>query len=341
MNRLGIRAQDIRNNLEQWSNVRLVVIGDTIVDQYVACEAVGMSAEAPVVVIKEKEERRFVGAAAIVASHIRALGAHVDLVSVVGCDLEGDNVRETLKERGIGDYICTDQSRPTSLKKRYMVENQKLLRVSRLEEHDVDKEVEDQIIGKLESLANKIDGIIVSDFVYGVITPKIIEKIRELKEKYGFFLFGDLQCSSQVGSILKYKGYSLLSPNERELRIALQDKDSGLESLSQRLIAESACEKLLVKLGSEGFIAYERGKNGSAYSQHFPALSVVPVDVAGAGDSVLAVMATGLASGQGMMETAAVACCMASLVVERIGNVPVRLEELLAKFEETIRGHHL
>ena len=78
-----------------------------------------------------------------------------------------------------------------------------------------------------------------------------------------------------------------------------------------------------MKLGSEGFIAYDRAPNGQLRSQPFPALSVNPLDVAGAGDSLLALFATGLASGQGMMPTAALACCMASLAVETMGNTPI------------------
>ena len=111
-------------------------------------------------------------------------------------------------------------------------------------------------------------------------------------------LFGDLQCSSQVGSITRFRDFTLLCPNERELRLALQDKDSGLERLSQQLLVETGCNRLIVKLAAEGFIAYDRDNNGRVYSQPFPALSVNPLDVAGAGDSVLSVLATGLASGK-------------------------------------------
>jgi bifunctional ADP-heptose synthase (sugar kinase/adenylyltransferase) len=139
-----------------------------------------------------------------------------------------------------------------------------------------------------------------------------------------------------VGSITRFKNFSLLCPNERELRLALQDKDSGLESLSQRLMADTHCERLIVKLGAEGFIAYDRGSDGQILSQPFPALSVNPLDVAGAGDSVLAVMATGLASGQVMMPTAALACCMAALAVATMGNTPIIALALRNSIEEVL-----
>ena len=153
--------------------------------------------------------------------------------------------------------------------------------------------------------------------------PRILEVVHQLAKQHKLLLFGDLQCSSQVGSITRFENFSLLCPNEREARLALQDKDSGLEQLSQRLLQITNSERLVMKLGPEGFIAYDRNPDGLISNQAFPALSVNPLDVAGAGDSLLALFATGLASGQAMMPTASLACCMAALAVETMGNTPI------------------
>jgi rfaE bifunctional protein kinase chain/domain len=334
--RQGLSRGDLLASMQGWSHTRLIVLGDTIVDQYAACEAIGMSAEAPVVVVRELARRNFIGAAAVVAAHIRALGAQVDLVSVVGNDSTADLVQQELKAQGIGDGLSCDPSRPTTFKKRYVVDNQKLFRVSRLEQHNLDAAIEEQVIAQLEALAPQAQGIVVSDFVYGVVTPRVLAVVQDLARRHGLLLFGDLQCSSQVGSITRFQHFSLLCPNERELRLALQDKDSGLESLSQQLLADTHCERLIVKLAAEGFIAYDRTPEGRIMSQPFPALSVNPLDVAGAGDSVLAVLATGLASRQAMMHTAALACCMASLAVETMGNTPISAEALQNNLEEVL-----
>ena len=334
--RQGLSRADLVASMQAWPQTRLIVLGDTIVDQYAACEAIGMSAEAPVVVVRELARRNFIGAAAVVAAHIRALGAQVDLVSVVGNDSTADLVQQELQAQGIGDALTRDPSRPTTFKKRYVVENQKLFRVSRLEQHNLDGAIEEQLITRLEALAPLAQGIVVSDFVYGVVTPRVLLVAQDLAKRHGLQLFGDLQCSSQVGSITRFQNFSLLSPNERELRLALQDKDSGLESLSQQLLVDTHCERLIVKLAAEGFIAYDRGSDGRVLSQPFPALSVNPLDVAGAGDSVLAVMATGLASGQAMMTTAALACCMAALAVESMGNTPINSDALRNSLEEVL-----
>ena len=90
---------------------------------------------------------------------------------MVGNDAPGDLVQQELHEQGIGDALIRDPSRPTTFKKRYVVDNQKLFRVSRLEEHNLDRDIEEQLIMRLEELAPNAEGIVVSDFVYGVITP--------------------------------------------------------------------------------------------------------------------------------------------------------------------------
>jgi len=326
--RQGLGQQQLLAATKEWSSTRLIVLGDTIVDQYAACEAFGMSAEAPVIVVRELKQRDFIGGAAVVAAHIQALGAKCDLVSVVGNDNTAQLVKQELKRKSIGDALTIDPSRPTTFKKRYMVENQKLFRVSRLEQHNLDAEIENKVINNLERLAPNAQGIVVSDFVYGVVTPRILQVVERLSKTHNLLLFGDLQCSSQVGSVTRFQNFSLLCPNEREARLALQDKESGLEHLSQRLLQETNSERLVMKVGTEGFIAYDGSNEGKIINQPFPALSVNPLDVAGAGDSLLALLATGLASGQELMPSAALACCMASLAVETMGNTPISADSL-------------
>ena len=109
-----------------------------------------------------------------------------------------------------------------------------------------------------------------------------------------------------------------------------------LEQLSQHLLQVTATERLVMKLGPEGFIAYDRDPDGLISNQAFPALSVNPLDVAGAGDSLLALFATGLASRQAMMPTAALACCMAALAVETMGNTPISATALRNSLEEIL-----
>ena len=281
------------------------------------------------------ENRDFCGGAGIVATHIRNLGAKCKLISVIGNDNSGQFVKKRVKEENIGNGLIVDDQRPTTLKKRYVVENQKLFRVSRLNQSELNRNIEDKVIRELEKSAEKANGIVISDFVYGVITTRIIKKVHELAKKYKLLLFADLQCSSQIGSIMKFKEFSLLCPNEREARVALHEKDLDLETLSLKIINETYANKLIMKLGSNGFIAYEK-INKKIKSQAFPALCSNPIDVAGAGDALLAVMAVGLSSNQQMMKTASIACCMASLAVSRMGNKSITTEELKSYIDDMI-----
>ena len=105
-----------------------------------------MSAEAPVVVVKEIESKNFIGGAAIVAAHIRALGAKCSYISVIGKDKEGEYAEKYILSKGVDSCLFVDSTRPTTLKKRYVVDNQKIFRVSRLEEKNISSEMEEKII---------------------------------------------------------------------------------------------------------------------------------------------------------------------------------------------------
>jgi len=320
-----ITLRDIQKKLSNFSNSELVVIGDTIVDNYVACDAIGMSAEAPVLVVKELENREFIGGAAIVASHVAALGAKCHYISVVGKDDQSNMVSKSLIGQNIGIDLIVDESRPTTYKTRYMVENQKLFRVSRIKDHKISAEIEQKIIDKLTVLAPNIDGILVSDFIYGVITQNILDFIIKLSKQFNIKLYGDLQCSSQAGKVSKFRDFDLITPTEKESRIALDDNESGVEWVATTLLKNTNSKNMLLKLGSDGFIAYSKNLIDR---QDFPALSVNPVDVTGAGDSLFAVMSVSLSSGANLIEASVIGTCMASLAVKDIGNTPITNDRL-------------
>ena len=305
-----------------------------VIQQQALAGALGMSAEAPVLVVKELENREFIGGAAIVASHVKALGAECHYISVVGKDNQAKKVSEALKEQDINIDLCVDESRPTTYKTRYMVENQKLFRVSKIKEHKVSKNIEQKIIEKLINLAPNIDGILVSDFVYGTITSNILDTILKLSKEFGIKLYGDIQCSSQVGKVTQFNGFDLITPTEKEARIALDDNESGIEWLANTLLRRTKSKNMLIKLGADGFIAY--GNDKFTDRQDFPALTVNPVDVAGAGDSLFAVMSVCLSSGSSLVEASLIGSCMASLAVKEVGNNPISKNKLSAYIKKIL-----
>ena len=332
----GVNASQVFQKMQIDSRPKILVLGDTIVDRYVACDPIGMSNEAPVVVVKEIENKDYIGGAGIVASHVASLGADCTYLSAVGEDDNGDFVNRVLTEVGVQPILVLDATRPTTFKVRYMVENQKLFRVSRLKEHSVSSKIEQKIINRLEETASHWDAIVVCDFVYGVVTSKILRKVQEIAKIHSIPLYGDLQCSSQIGSILKFSNFGLLCPTEKEARIALGNQDDGVEYLANLLIDRTRCKNLVLKMGGAGFIAYEVNDQAReiARRQHFPALMANPVDVTGAGDALLAAMAVSGAKGCSLMEAATFSTCVSGLAVQTLGNRPVSLENVRRFYAE-------
>lgn len=333
-----IQTTKLNNYIDSFKNLNILVIGDTIIDEYVACDALGMSSEAPVINIREVGKKDFVGGAAVVSRHIKNLGANCHFISVIGDDEPGNLAKKELEEEGIKINLICDNQRQTTFKIRYMVGKQKLLRVSRLHEHHINSKIEKQIINYVDSIAHSLNGIIISDFSYGIITPNLVEEISKIAKLKNIKLFGDSQSSSQIGDILKFNNFDLITPTEREARIALGDKYSGLEKIGTTLIENLNLKNLVLTLGENGFISYQNiSENGGKLfkSQHFNALNVNPVDVMGAGDSLLSGLVVGLCAGASLMEASVIGAGIASIAVSKIGNEPIKMEELKKWIQET------
>ena len=257
------------------------------------------------------------------------MGAQCQFLPVIGDDKPAKFVKQTLIEQKITPHLLIDQDRPTTFKIRYMVGNQKILRVSRMQEHSLPYSLESKVIYKLESLIPEIDGVIICDYVYGVVTSRVLDAVINFTKKHGVSLFGDLQCSSQIGNVSKFKQFDLICPTEREARIALSDQESGLEKLAMTLLRQTQCKNLLITLGAKGFIAYHTDNgNKVVQSQHFPALTTNPVDVTGAGDALLSVMALSHCVGANLIESSVLGTCVSAITVNRIGNIPVTASNL-------------
>ncbi len=339
LNRQNITVEKLKTASKNLKKSKLIVVGESIVDHYVACEALGMSAEAPVIVVKEIEAKSFVGGAAIVASHIASLKSKCEFISVIGEDEQGKWLQNQLEKNSVKVKLFVDKKRPTTFKKRYLVENQKLFRVSRLDDHIINRQITKNILDHIEKISHSVNGIIISDFVYGLITEELIKGIVKCAKKNNIKLFGDLQCSSQIGDISRMKDFTMLCPNEREARISLQNKDIGLDELCRNLMDKSNCKNLIMKLGADGFVVYSKEKEDSLRIQEFPALSVNPVDVSGAGDTLLSIMAAGVSTDIPIMDMAALACCGSAIAVDTMGNEPIEIERVLEKAIKILKNN--
>jgi bifunctional ADP-heptose synthase (sugar kinase/adenylyltransferase) len=176
----------------------------------------------------------------------------------------------------------------------------------------------------------KINLFVFSDFNYGCIPNELVTEIITLCNKNNVLVVADSQSSSQVGDISRFKNSYLLTPTEHEARISLRDKESGLIVLAEKLRVKAEAKNLFLKIGEDGVIihAESKGKNNWV-TDRIPALNTSPVDVSGAGDSMLISSAMSLAVGSSIWEAAAIGSLSAAIQVGRIGNIPLSLNELL------------
>lgn len=314
--------------INKFSNLNVLVIGDTIIDEYITCDAIGMSQEDPTIVVTPISNKKFIGGAAIVASHAKTLGAKVSYISVAGADENFDYTQEYLTQLGINTYLLKDSSRPTTLKQRFRAQNKTLLRVNHLKQHNISKDLEEKILKKISNTNENFDLIIFSDFSYGVLTKKVIKNITSYSQKKSIFMVADSQSSSQIGDIAKFKNMDIVTPTEREIRLSINDFESGLVVLSEKLHEKSDAKYIFTTLGSEGVMIYNSNKN-ELLTDNISALNVNPKDVSGAGDSFLTSTSMAKIVGASIWESAYIGSLAAAIQVSRVGNIPIKKDELI------------
>ena len=326
--RHDFKLDDLKDIVEKFSQLNILVIGDTIVDEYITCEPLGMSQEDPTIVVSPLFTDKFIGGAAIVASHAKTLGATVAFISVCGDDDSAVYVANGLSKLGIEINLLEDTTRPTTLKQRFRANNKTMLRVNHLKQHSISKEIQKKIIDKVCSSIEKLDLIIFSDFSYGVLANNLIGEISELAQKFGVKMVADSQSSSQVGDISKFKNMSLVTPTEREIRLSLGDFESGLVVLSDKLSKSTNAQYVFTTLGAEGVMIYNTNKD-ELLTDNIKALATNIKDVSGAGDSLLTCSSMALCVGASIWQSAYLGSIAAAIQVGRLGNIPIEKKEII------------
>lgn len=318
--------------INRFSDLNILVIGDTIIDEYITCDAIGMSQEDPTIVVTPISNKKFIGGAAIVASHAKTLGANVSYVSVLGDDENFEFTQNYLTSLGIDTYLLKDSTRPTTLKQRFRAQNKTLLRVNHLKQHNISKDLEEKILENFVDDLEDYDLIIFSDFSYGVLTKNIIENITLYAKKKSIVMVADSQSSSQIGDISKFKDMDIVTPTEREIRLSINDFESGLVVLSEKLHKKSNSKYIFTTLGSEGILIYNSTQN-ELLTDNIQALNTNAKDVSGAGDSLLTCSSMAKVVGANIWESAYLGSIAAAIQVSRVGNIPIKKEELLHELD--------
>lgn len=325
--------RDYREVFEAFRHLRVMVIGDVMVDAYIFGKVERISPEAPVPVVSVEKRVNRLGGAANVALNLKSLGAEPVLCSVIGNDPKGEEFRKLLaKEKISGEAVLTSHERITTTKFRVIGNKAQMLRVDEEMTHDLDLKDQSILLEKIGEILEKyaIHVIIFQDYNKGVLTADLISQvIKTAKAKHI-----PVAVDPKRNNFLQFKGVTLFKPNLKELREGLnRDVNSNdlqsLEDSASFLHRELDIEIIMTTLSEKGVFISRLEPNGELNQHMIPAHIRNISDVSGAGDTVISVAALSLACSLGPAEIAALANLAGGLVCEEAGVVPVNREKLL------------
>jgi len=309
--------------LAQFTDKRLAVVGDAMVDRFLWGEVDRISPEAPVPVVKLRRESVRLGGAANVAANIRALGADVDLIAVAGAGETSCTLAGLLDEKGIDPSgLSRIDQRRTTLKTRIVAHNQQVVRADVEADQPLTEEQRDALIDRIAA-AGPYDGIVLSDYGKGVLTDDVLSRIIEFGRGWGVPVVVD----PKNGDFSQYRGCTSLTPNQKEaggaVGVVITDPDS-LQAAGRILLERTGGACVVITRGENGMALFER--NGDEH--HLPTEARDVFDVTGAGDTVIAVYTSALATGATFLEAANLANHAAGLAVRELGTAAITAEQI-------------
>ena len=301
------------------SQARVLVVGDTMLDRYWFGDVRRISPEAPVPVVRISSTEERPGGAANVARNVAALGAQAWLLSVVGTDEAGDRLAELMASERVTASLHRDASVATTVKLRVIGRQQQLLRIDF--ESTPSHEVLADKFAEYQTLLKGVDTVILSDYGKGGLThiADMISAARAAGKRVLVDPKGD--------EYSKYRGASIMTPNRAELRevVGRWTDEADLTARAQRLRTELGLDALLLTRSEEGMTLYQ-----ASGATHDPARAREVFDVSGAGDTVIATLASALAAGAPLADAVRIANHAGGVVVGKLGTAVVTPSELQA-----------
>jgi len=315
---------------QQFVGKRVAVVGDTIRDHYIFCDPANVAGEAPILSVRPLEEATYLGGAAVIAAHLKALGAQPHLVTTIGWDEASTDLLTQLDQLHITyDTLPTHRRLPS--KRRYLVENQKLLKIDEATPQPLDSAAERQMVDTLLDRRTDFDAIIFADFGYGTLTTSLLERVLPLLRPHVGTIVGDV--SGTQLSLLAFHGADLLTPSERELRSIVGDFEQSLPTVAFTLMKKLKLANLAVTMGKHGCVLFSPREtdpnqwyNSRLRSQYLPSLAKHAVDPMGAGDAFLASATLALASNATLTQAGFIA------------SIGAAIERFIVRHTSTTRG---
>lgn len=313
--------------LASFHNARVLVLGDVMLDRYVYGAVERTSPEAPVPVMALKSTSSVPGGAANVARNVAALGARAILLGVIGQDETGAELQSQLDAMArIDARFQIDSSRPTTTKTRYVADRQQMLRTDVESSAPLASPMSAQVLSKFEAALDEADIVVLSDYGKGVLSEAVTARAIAAANARRLPVLVDPKSRS----FSKYRGATILTPNSKELQTACGHDCSSDEQVvvgAQKILAEGICDTLVVTRGKDGMSVIH--SSGGVSHIHTDAQEVY--DVTGAGDTAVAAMAVGLASGADIAAASSLANVAAGVVVGKYGTATATVEEILAR----------
>lgn len=324
---------DMHGALKRFGDFTVHVVGDTIIDSHSECTVIGGMTKTPTMSVRQDKRHDYVGGAAVVAKHLAAAGAKVHLSTVLGADKLAKFALDDLAAAGVEVAPIVEPARPTTHKNSFMAGGYNLLKVDTLDNRSLGGKA-------LEALVEQVNGtpadvVVFSDFRHGVFSRHTIPVLTKAIPVRALTV-ADSQVASRWGNILDFKGFDLITPNEREARFALADQDSVVRPLGVELYRRALCRILMLKLGAHGLMTFRTEPQGEDDMRTFFALDSFAshvVDAVGAGDALLAYAALGLAATQHSVIASVLGSLAAAIECGHDGNVPVDRAAVAAKLE--------
>lgn len=315
---------------ETFPTKTVVIVGDLVADQFLSGTISRVSREAPVFILRHDETDTLAGGAANAATNVAILGGKAVLVGVVGKDSAGDTLLSRLNDSGVDctKVVSSDSVKTTTkvrvLAGQHYAARQQVIRIDYENKTGLAEDIQLQLRKNLESAAESADAVIISDYDYGVANEDIASLAKEICDRRNIPLLVDSRFRLQ-----EFGGATTATPNQDEVEQILGEHfdDAGCEVLCNRLGYKS----LLVTRGNKGMLLCEAGSNPVSIDA---VGAKEPVDVTGAGDTVIATYALGLASGLGFLDAANLANHAGGIVVMKKGTASVTPSELSASLAE-------
>lgn len=331
----GRTGGKLRDIISRFTGVRVLVLGDLILDKYTVGKPTRISREAPIAVLEFTREYGVPGGGTNPACTVASLGGHAHLAGVIGDDQSGRELLSALQGQGVDTTgVVADPGRPTITKRRIVAQVtptmlQQVARVDHLDRTPISGQVEQALITAIESQLPACDAVLLSNYKSGTLTPAVVERTRELASTMNKVLSVDSQ-----GDLALFDGFGIIKCNQPEAVEALrrpleteEDFKRGLRELTITLNAQA----VIVTRSAEGMSVMT---NHDEYC-HIPVSNSSEVfDVTGAGDTVIALLTLSVAAGAGLFDAARLANYGAGVVVRKWGNAVLRLDELNAALDE-------